>query len=58
MTPLKFKSIYQKKGWTQKELAKRWGFVSGRRIRQIQSNPSKNPYYIDAVNGLPFYSKN
>lgn len=53
MTPQEFKKIYQSKGYTQKELANRWGFAGDSRIRQIQMNPHKNPYFIDAIKGLP-----
>jgi transcriptional regulator with XRE-family HTH domain len=53
MNKEEFKKLYQSKGWTQKELAERWGFSTDSRIRQIQSDPHKNPYFIDAIIGLP-----
>jgi hypothetical protein len=46
----KFKRIRKQKGWSLKEIAKRWGF-SYRRVCQISVKPS--PLHIDALNGLP-----
>jgi len=36
VTPQEFKSLYQTKGYTQKQLAKRWNFAGDSRIRPLQ----------------------
>lgn len=57
MTPEEFEAEYKKKGWNQTMLAERWGFSDARRVRQIKADPTKNPYYVDAVRGLPYLQK-
>ena len=57
MTQEEFKAEYTKKGWTPTSLAKRWGFSAPTRIHQIAQDPHKNPYFIDAVKGLPYLEK-
>ena len=57
MSPEEFEKECKEKGWTQAQLAKRWGFSDARRIRQIKANPSKNPHFIDAIKGLPYLLK-
>lgn len=58
MTKTEFNQIYRSKGWTPLSLSQRWGFSHQTRIYQIAADPTKNPYYIDAVKGLPDVSSN
>ncbi|WP_299194714.1 hypothetical protein [uncultured Amphritea sp.] len=60
IAPDEWLSIYKEKGWTQEQLADRWGYKKasgGRRIRQIKANPGHQPHFIDAVFGLPVKKK-
>lgn len=60
IAPEDWLSLYKEKGWTQEQLAARWGYKpasGGRRIRQIKANPAHQPHFIDAVFGLPVKQK-
>ncbi len=52
MTPDQFKSLVKSKGWLLKEVAERWG-IKPRRMSVIVQEKNRNPYYDDAVIGLP-----
>ena len=57
MDKLAFVSAYKAKGWDRKSLAKRWGYISVRRIDQIslevENKHIKAQAHIDRLNGLP-----
>lgn len=57
MTQEDFSRTIKIKGWTQQELAARWGYSSGRDIRRIAQNIERLPRYVDAVHGLPYLIK-
>lgn len=57
MTQEEFIHIIKEKGWTQLELAVRWGYTSGRDIRRLAQNIERLPRYADAVRGLPYLVK-
>ncbi len=52
-----FKEVYESKGWTPSELAKRWGYTAPTRIHQIASDVENGhkraQAYIDMLRGLP-----
>lgn len=52
MTPQDIKILLLQKGWTQKELAERWG-KSYRYINSVVNNPNRDQLWNDALNGLP-----
>lgn len=51
-TPEEFKAEYRRKGWTGKELAKRWD-KSPEWISKIGNDPERDLHWDDAVRGLP-----
>ncbi len=57
MTTEEFRTLMKEKGWTPTTLAKHWGFKSDSRIHQIARDPHKNPYFVDAIRGLPYINK-
>lgn len=62
MTKDEFKAIYESKGWTPTELAKRWGYSAPTRIHQLADNVEKGhkraQAYQDMLHGLPRKTKN
>ncbi|EGR0546774.1 hypothetical protein ACQ5UA_17690 [Vibrio cholerae] len=52
-----FKDIYESRGWTAPELAKRWGYTAPTRIHQIAADVEKGhkraQAYIDMLMSLP-----
>ena len=52
LDPAQIKAILKQKGWKAKEVACRWE-ISERRMSQIVTDIHRNPYYDDAIRGLP-----
>lgn len=52
LTPAEFKAELARKGWTQQELADRWGF-SINWISKIVRNEKRGKHFDDALVGLP-----
>ncbi len=52
LSPVEFKALFRKRGWTGKTLALRWE-VSEAWISKILKNPDRAPHWDDAVRGLP-----
>jgi hypothetical protein len=52
MTTEQFKFLVKSKGWLLKEVAERWG-IKPRRMSVIVQEANRNPYYDDAIRGLP-----
>lgn len=54
ISPDEFKGETRRKGWSNRALALRWG-VSETWVSKVGSNPNRNPYWDDALRGLPFF---
>lgn len=54
LSPEEFKAEYQRRGWSNNELAAHWRKhpVS---LSKIVNNPERPPHWDDAVRGLPEY---
>lgn len=52
LSPAEFKSLVGEKGWTYRDLARRWK-LSEVRISQIARDDGRPLYYDDAVRSLP-----
>jgi len=52
MSPQEFKAEIQRKGWTYRALAGRWG-IQESYISRLSRNPDRSRHWDDAVRGLP-----
>lgn len=52
MSPQEFKAEIQRKGWTYRALATRWG-VRESYISRLSRNSERSGHWDDAVRGLP-----
>lgn len=56
LSPADFKALVNGKGWTYRDLAKRWR-LSEVRISQIARDAGRPLYYDDAIRSLPIRIK-